>query len=166
MHTRDRVKSLIKRLTQQAEHGIAGADRIPDWVSALRASQRRRLTRRFSAAQPELPALAEQQLPDRLHSLSNREASHLTASNPMTFDLRKKREHAIRLSGDGKNTLETRVAHPQTCNTSHPQRYAAKAHPTEVEAAIESAAMQIFECDAEACSLGHRGWKSSSEPDQ
>ncbi len=64
---------------------------------------------------------------------------------------------AAQLNGDGRNMLETRFAHPTTRNTSHPQQYAAKAHPTGVEAAIESAAMSNFECDAGACSLGQRG---------
>jgi hypothetical protein len=121
--------------------------------------QSRQFARRLLAAQSTLPVRAEQQLPDKLHSLSNREASLRTRADLMNSNVQPQHGHAIQWSGDGRNTLERRFEHPNTRNTIRPQRYAAKAHPTGVEAAKKSAAMQIFECNAEACSLGHGGEK-------
>jgi len=51
------------------------------------------------------------------------------------------RENAIHESDDGDRTLFGNVAQPKAYNKIHQQRYAATAHPTEVEAAKESAAM-------------------------
>jgi len=66
-------------------------------------------------------------------------------------------DNANRSSDERDSTLSWNVAQPQLCSRIHQQRYAATAHPKELEAAKESAAMPNFECDAAACSLGHGG---------
>ena len=99
-------------------------------------------------------------MPDKSHNLSNREAANRTATDRRDLDENhnlSRRDDATRSSDDGDSTLFEYVAQPQLRSKTHQQRYAATAHPTEGEAAKESAAMLSFECDAEACSLGHGG---------
>ena len=122
-------------------------------------------------AQLEQRALAEQKLPDKSHNLNSHGALGQTEAYRLVVDQHRcngsLHGDEIPPSDDGGNTLFRNVAQLKTCNRNHQQRYAATAHPTEGEAAKESAAMLSFECDAEACSLGHGGWKSkNSEPDQ
>jgi len=76
---------------------------------------------------------------------------YLSRCNPQ------QRDRPISSSDDGDSTLFGNVAELRTYSKIHRQRYAATAHPTEVKAAKESAAMSNFECDAEACSLDHGG---------
>ena len=159
--TTARVTSLSARLTQQAEHGIAKADRIPAKDLHTRAFRCRQFAQRISEARSVRRALAERKLPDKSHKLNNRaelgrqvtccRQSYLSRCNSQ------RRGNAISWSDDGDSTLFGNVAQLRTCNRIHRQRDAATAHPTEVEAAKESAAMSNFECDAGACSLGHGG---------
>ena len=77
------------------------------------------------------------------------------------------RENPIHGNDYGDSTSFRNVAQPKAYSTIHQQRYAATAHPKEVEAARESAAMSNFECDAEACSLwAMENRNKNSEPDQ
>lgn len=160
--TRPLAETARPRLRRQAERGTAEADRIQAEDLHILASQSRQFAQQPSATQSRVPTRAEQQLPGKLHSSSNREASRLTLSNLTNLHSHTTRGHATQRSGDDRNTLQRRFARPKTRNTNRPQRYAAKAHPTGVKAAKKSAAMQIFECNAEACSLGHGGWKSKT----
>ncbi len=109
-------------------------------------------------------------MPDKLHNLSNREAFDRTVCHGRCFVRnrnRLKHDDANRSSDDGNSMLFRNAGQPKLRSKIHQQRYAAKAHPTEGEAAKESAAMLNFECDAAACSLGHGGQKiKNSEPDQ
>lgn len=96
-------------------------------------------------------------MPDKLHTLNNRGAWGQTEAHRLVLDENycngSLRADAILPSDDGGSTLFRNDAQLKPCNKFHQQRYAATAHPKEVEAAKKSAAMRIFECDAEACSL-------------
>ena len=159
--TTARVISWTTRLTQQAEHGIAEAGRIPAKDLHIGAFQQRQFAQRFLAAQSVRRALAERKLPDKWHILNNRAAPGWMETRCRQCYLSRcnsqQRDNAVSWSADGDGTLFRNVAELWTCNRIHRQRYAATAHPTEVEAAKESAANLDFECDAEACSLGHGG---------
>ena len=161
-----RIQLLHAEPKRLAERGTAGAGRIQAEDLHIQVIRRHQFARRLSAAQSERPGHVERQLPDKSHNSCNHEVFHLIALS-LTSVHQLIHGCATSMSDDGRNTLGASLQRPQTRNTIHPQRNAATGHPKEAKAATKSAAMSIFECNAEACSL----WaievrKRNSEPDQ